>query len=159
MSGKEQKELLKACALKQEIEVYNMHTYKWYVEPDPAPFFANAKYRVKLKEVPDYINWDHVDSRFNYMARDSNGIAYCFRERPMRDPNYDHWVWEKLSDLSHTYACYFASYKRGTCAPENSLVCRPDIGQDQVYALDAETSCYPDKNPSFKGVVYGYGMP
>ena len=85
----------------------------------PSFSFIDCDYRVKPEE-PDYINWDHVHSDFDFLVRNKNGMVFIFESRPMKDS--DVWYTPK-GEVRRATA--FASYKRGTVSWENSLVERP----------------------------------
>lgn len=82
-------------------------------------------YRIK-QLTPDSINWDHVHSDYNYMARDDDGMVYLYSQKPrIESPHYGMWSTDIEDDgkISHIQA--FASYKRGEVNWKISLVVRP----------------------------------
>ena len=67
------------------------------------------------------INWEHVDSKFEYLAEDSNGGAFLYGKEPFATADYD---WCAQSDET-VEAIVFASYTPGTCDWKDSLIKRP----------------------------------
>ena len=68
------------------------------------------------------INWEHVDSEFNYLAEDSDGAALLYKEEPFAAE--DEWgVSSGFSEVAEAHM--FASYVKGTCDWEDSLIKRP----------------------------------
>ena len=68
-----------------------------------------------------YINWEHVDSKFNYLAEDSCGTAFLYKEEPFIAST----SWGIQSgDVAEVFM--FASYVKGTCDWEDSLIKRPE---------------------------------
>ena len=67
------------------------------------------------------INWEHVDSKFEYLAEDSNGGAFLYGKEPFATADYD---WCAKSDET-VEAIVFASYTPGTCDWKDSLIKRP----------------------------------
>lgn len=84
--------------------------------------FGCNNYRVK-KSV-DYIDWSHVAPCFKWMARDSNGLSFLFKERPTIGSMYANWTGGDF-----IRANCFASYKKGDCEWRESLVSRPSDDQ------------------------------
>ena len=67
------------------------------------------------------INWEHVDSKFNYLAEDACGTAFLYKEEPFIAST----SWGIQSgDAVEAYT--FASYVKGTCSWKESLVKRPE---------------------------------
>ena len=67
------------------------------------------------------INWDHVHSKFKYLAQDADGSAWLYAEKPQINPS-SHW---SVVLSNHTKADSHASYDPGTCDWKDSLVERP----------------------------------
>jgi hypothetical protein len=67
------------------------------------------------------INWDHVHSRYNYLAEDSCGAVFLYKEEPFIALNS--WA---IQGGEAIVAHMFASYVKGTCDWKDSLVKRPD---------------------------------
>jgi hypothetical protein len=86
-----------------------------------APTWAEWKiYRIAPEPlVPDSINWDHVAPEWKWLARDENGKAYLFAEKPRMVRT------EWISCPAASHASSFASYRRGTVDWRDSLVIRP----------------------------------
>ena len=68
------------------------------------------------------INWEHVGSKFNYLAEDSEGIAYLFVEEPYVATDASAW-YTQSDDVVEAHG--FASYTPGTCDWRASLISRP----------------------------------
>jgi hypothetical protein len=66
------------------------------------------------------INWEHVDSKFNYLAEDSCGAAFLYKEEPFIASTS--WGIQRGEAVE---AFMFASYVQGTCNWKESLVKRP----------------------------------
>lgn len=72
----------------------------------------------RIKQTPDTIDWSHVHKDYKFMARDEDGCAYVFTNKPYN--NECHWSGSGV-------ACnHFVSYKQGTVSWEDSLVERPE---------------------------------
>lgn len=67
------------------------------------------------------INWEHVDSKFKYLAEDSCGTAFLYKEEPFIA--LTSWGIQS-GDAVEAYT--FASYVKGTCDWKESLVKRPE---------------------------------
>lgn len=66
------------------------------------------------------INWEHVDSKFKYLAEDPCGAASLYEEEPFTA--LTSWG---IQGGEAVEAFMFASYVKGTCDWEESLVKRP----------------------------------
>lgn len=66
------------------------------------------------------INWEHVDSKFNYLAEDANGDAFLYEKEPFSTMTA---FCNGGGDVAEVFM--FASYVKGTCDWEDSLVKRP----------------------------------
>lgn len=73
------------------------------------------------KVTKPYINWEYVDSKFKYLAEDSNGVAFLYEKEPFS-------TMTAFSNGGGAFAevCMFASYLKGTCDWKESLIKRPD---------------------------------
>lgn len=87
------------------------------LNPDAFVLVDSKEYTVII---PDSINWDHVSSEFNYMARDKNDEVYLYGNKP----ELSSVTWTSI-DSSVRFADVFKSYKRGTASWDTSLVKRP----------------------------------
>lgn len=68
------------------------------------------------------INWEHVHSKFNYLAEDFGGAAFLYEEKPFAaDAGWG--VPSCSSEIAEVNM--FASYTPGTCDWKDSLVARP----------------------------------
>ena len=66
------------------------------------------------------INWEHVDSKFEYLAEDPCGSAFLYEEKPFTAST----SWGILGgEAVETFM--FASYVKGTCDWKDSLIKRP----------------------------------
>ena len=66
------------------------------------------------------INWEHVDSKFKYLAEDYGGSVYLYEKEPFITP-----PWWKSQSGEIIKANIFTSYVKGTCDWKESLVKRP----------------------------------
>ncbi len=76
---------------------------------------------VKKDEKPS-IDWDHVDPKYEYLARDSFGYGWLYSEKPVPDEK----IWGVPEGKYALLADDYASYVPGTCDWWDSLVKRPD---------------------------------
>lgn len=67
------------------------------------------------------INWEHVDSKFKYLAEDPCGSAFLYEEKPFTA--LTSWGIQGGEAIE---AFMFASYVKGTCNWKESLVKRPE---------------------------------
>lgn len=67
------------------------------------------------------INWEHVDSKFNYLAEDANGDAFLYEKEPFSTMTA---FCNGGGDVAEVFM--FASYVKGTCDWKESLVKRPE---------------------------------
>jgi hypothetical protein len=67
------------------------------------------------------INWEHVHCRYNYLAEDSCGAVFLYKDEPFIALN----SWG-IQGGEAMVAHMFASYVKGTCDWKDSLVKRPD---------------------------------
>ena len=67
------------------------------------------------------IDWDHVHSKFKYLAQDADGSAWLYAEKPQINHS-SHW-----SGVlgGHAKAESHATYDPGTCDWKDSLIERP----------------------------------
>lgn len=81
-------------------------------------------YPVEIKRVAKpTINWEHVDSRFNYLAEDSSGAAFLYEEKPFAAED----MWAAFSSSGEIAEVQmFKSYTKGTCDWKDSLIKRPE---------------------------------
>jgi len=90
----------------------------WALASDPS-WRDDTIYRtVPAAPVPDSIDWSHVTTGFNYLARTAGDTAYLFRGRPLVRGG----GWDGPCSRADTV---LASYKRGTVDWRDSLVIRP----------------------------------
>ena len=67
------------------------------------------------------INWEHVDSKFNYLAEDSNGDAFLYEKEPFIAMTA---FGSRGGEIAEGHM--FASYVKGICDWKESLVKRPE---------------------------------
>ncbi len=96
--------------------------------PSPAWDFGVAEYRIKAP-MPDSIDWSHVNDKFNFMARDQNGLCYVYERKPTHGVNMWNYGGHK------GYAKHFSSYKQGDVPWDESLVERPKM-KEYVVEID-----------------------
>lgn len=119
---KKHKELIEAWANGATIQVLGIKSQEWITLMFPC-WSEDMTYRIK-PATPDYINWDHVDSRFKYMARDKDGHTCLYIDRPEIPSTQFGGMWYTATGT--TKANCFSSYKRGDIDWRDSLVCRHD---------------------------------
>ena len=66
------------------------------------------------------INWEHVSSKFNYLAEDLDGGVFLYEDKPFTAT--ESWLVDN-GVLAEAYM--LASYSRGTCYWKESLIERP----------------------------------
>ena len=66
------------------------------------------------------INWEHVDSKFKYLAEDLSGSAFLYEEKPF--VALTSWG---IQSGEAVEAFMFASYVKGICDWKDSLIKRP----------------------------------
>lgn len=69
------------------------------------------------------INWEHVNSKFNYLAEEPEGGAFLSEEEPFIAASS---AWGVTSG-EVVEAHMFASYVKGTCDWKDSLIKRPEV--------------------------------
>lgn len=87
----------------------------------PSFNFDRNKYRIKPVE-PDYIDWSHVSSIFNFMARTKRGVAHLYNREP--SVFMDGWVLNGPG-ARVIPACNFESMSFGGMDWKDSLIKRP----------------------------------
>ena len=110
-----------------------LDTFEHYIDGNKIEVKVGGNGRWKIAAVPSFnprnayrkaltkpsINWDHVAKQFEYMATDSSGLTFLYKEKPeLRSLCY-------VSELGCTLASGFASFVQGTCDFKDSLVQRP----------------------------------
>ena len=88
---------------------------------DGAPFLFKIVEVYKVSKPS--INWDHVSSTFNYLAKDECGVHYLYSDKP-RSLDY---TWE--ANGVYAQCRNFASFVEGDCNWKDSLVCRNNNGE------------------------------
>jgi hypothetical protein len=67
------------------------------------------------------INWEHVGSKFNYLAEDANGDAFLYEKEPFITMTA---FGSRGGEIAEVHM--FASYVKGICDWKESLVKRPE---------------------------------
>ena len=67
------------------------------------------------------INWEHVSSKFNYLAEDADGVAFLYEDKPFT--SMETWM---VDNGELAVAHMLASYTKGSCDWKESLVKRPE---------------------------------
>ncbi len=121
LSEDEKKNLLYAYYVRRVPVQINVHS-EWLNMP--ITYWHNHEcYRI-VKAKPS-IDWDHVNSVYNYLARDRNGDGYLFTDKPEIGANY----WINDCAWGHSNAIEVSthvSYAQGDCDWKDSLVERVD---------------------------------
>jgi len=102
------------------IEVLDTYSNRWYTITMPA--WQHKGYFRKPLTKPS-VNWDHVAKEYNYMATDKSGATYLYKLKPHKSSSFFN------SESYRPRADTFASFVKGTCDWENSLVKRPEQQQ------------------------------
>ena len=66
------------------------------------------------------IDWEHVSSKFNYLAEDADGGVFLYEDKPFTDT--EAWTVD-YGELAEAHM--LASYTKGTCNWKESLIERP----------------------------------
>lgn len=114
-------EILQAYADGAEVQQYVKTEKLWVDIEDPHFRGPSDRYRIKPAE-PDSIDWSHVAPGYNWMARDENGEAFAYSNRPQQAG--DAWV-EGEGGRYERVDRVLASYHRGTVDWADSLMERP----------------------------------
>ena len=87
---------------------------------DARPTLFPYPVEIVKKVTKPSINWEHVDSKFNYLAEDANGDAFLYEKEPFITMTA---FCSRGGDVAEVYM--FASYVKGTCDWKDSLIKRP----------------------------------
>ena len=87
---------------------------------DARPTLFPYPVEIVKKVAKPSINWDHVDSKFKYLAEDPSGSAFLYEEKPF--VALTSWG---IQSGEAVEAFMFASYVKGTCDWKDSLIKRP----------------------------------
>lgn len=108
----------------------------WRDDPCNGSLHFNALYFDTAYRVPEptpmsnEINWDHFPSCFKCCATDANGKSYIYSESDRENMRYRRGgFWDFIdapSDLEQLEVTDFPGFKRGTVAPEDSLLIKPE---------------------------------
>ena len=93
-----------------------------YAEYDENISLYHYPVEVIKKMAKPTVNWDHVHSRYNYLAQDKEGTCWVYENIPI--PREVEWV-SGRGDC--TSADCLQSLVPGTCSWEDSLVERPVV--------------------------------
>lgn len=131
ITTKQMIEVMQAFLEGQEIEYQEFNNKEpiWKKADTPVWDWFTKNYRIKPKTKPS-INWDHINEKWKYLARDENGLTYIFTDEPVQTKSRGVGIWTVNQDLNPntTYAniCnIFASYSPGDCNWKESLIIRP----------------------------------
>lgn len=93
-----------------------------WVETKSPAWTNDLAYRIKT--VKPSINWDHVDTQWNFLAIDKYGDETLYTNKPhVCSANSE---WSMPNGESETFNGLFASFERGKCSWEDSLISRLD---------------------------------
>lgn len=119
LSKEEKLALCEAVIDGKRVQAYSPLDECWYdKEIDDFDFYFAAEYRI-APEKPS-INWEHVAPEFKYLFLNGSSTYYIGTYKPTY--NYG-WY---CGGGHYVDATIFASFKPGNCAPEDSLVERPE---------------------------------
>jgi hypothetical protein len=93
-----------------------------WAEYDGCEFRHDQAYRLAPEPVTrDSVDWSHVAEGWSYMARNEDGVAFLYVEKPeVREHQ-----WAMLVSGKCRTDDVLASYKRGTVPWDQSLIVRP----------------------------------
>lgn len=119
MSKEEKLALCEAVIDGKRVQTYS-HLSKYWLdkEIDDLDFYYDGEYRI-APEKPS-INWDHVAPEFKYLVLNGSGNHTICTDKP----TYSDGEW--WGGGRYFGVTMFASFKPGNCAPEDSLVERPE---------------------------------
>lgn len=117
---KEMIEIMQAYVDGKPIEFRDNSRVWMYVQ---SPVWDWNAYDYRIAQIPDSIDWSHVNPEFKFMARSVTGEVFLFRSKPI--VVYGHYWAVRDSSISCN-AKNLASYKQGTVDWKDSLVERPD---------------------------------
>ena len=87
---------------------------------------ANIYAILRKKSEPLTIDWSHVSSEFNYLAKDADGTVFIFAKRP----NLHVREWSSIG-ARYAPAHHFASFKNSDIDWRESLVIRPGYDEGE----------------------------
>lgn len=91
-------------------------------------WMSDRVYRAKPKPLTKpSIDWSHVAPEYNYLATDKGGGSYLHGSEPVAIGDF----WDARLFCSTIRASAFASFRPGTCDWRDSLVKRPDEGDEK----------------------------
>lgn len=93
-----------------------------YCDEHSIPALYPYLVEITKKVTKPTINWDHVHSKFKYLAQDADGSAWLYAEKPQ----INHSSHRSAVLGGHAKAESHATYDPGTCDWKDSLVKRPD---------------------------------
>lgn len=115
------RELIEKWAEGAKIE-YSNNGYYWSDNKTPS-WSWHTDYRLAQK--PDEINWDHVATKYKFMARDRNGKTFLHSQKPSIT-SLGYWLHHSSMIKDFESVSSHVSYARGDLPWDQSLVERPD---------------------------------
>lgn len=100
--------------------VYDHYTIDGKYTPNATQTLFPYPVEIVKKVAKPSINWEHVDSKFNYLAEDSNEDAFLYEKEPFITMTA---FGSRGGEIAEVHM--FASYVKGTCDWKESLVKRP----------------------------------
>ena len=116
MTREEQAELVYQVIIERKTISFSNNGEGWREIAFPA---WDSQHYYRVASTKPSIDWDHVHSDLNWLARDESGSAYLYDVEPVKG-KYTFAPKPKMMD-----ARPFASYKPGDCNWSESLVRRP----------------------------------
>jgi hypothetical protein len=101
-------------------EYWNGYEWRKSLSQDVKRQFSNVFRAIPAPPVQDTVNWSQV--LVNYIARDENGCAYGYLEKPIRSTN----SWDFLEQEVYRIDGLVPSYRRGTTDWNVSMISRFD---------------------------------
>ena len=128
MTKEERMWLVEAVLNGSTVESFNPASEEWVELPKVNLAYLLFEFYTCYRIAPTKpsIDWSHVHPDYKWLATDTGGASYLYTKAP-RWASYGYWgYWASGSHGDDVYASGFASFKSGTCKPEDSLVMRPE---------------------------------
>lgn len=126
LSAEEQNELFQYWVHKRTIEFYHPNC-GWVGMADP-DWFLNRCYRKPI--VKPSVDWDHLSPDIVAIATDMCGYSYGYTQKPRLDAT--RW---NINSGTAMLVDYLASFNKGNCSWEESLILRPEKINAYPYNL------------------------
>ncbi len=112
----------------EQIQYRAIGRVTWLDLDNPNWCWDTTEYRTKPK-TPDKFNWDSVNKKYNWYARDKSGLAYFYSTMPVIERGQ--WRFPAGSSVGPKPSVFSSagalSIELGACSWENSLQSRPGV--------------------------------